>query len=254
MAIQQPMVAEPADAPVAATGSCVVVLEQDFSKLDEAIANGLWEVDGDDYSLYVCEEGEGGGPAGAVLVAEGACGSQAELVHHLQGGTGARVTQLTVHLLCEDLDTESCGSFTVGLAFDEDFEEASLLALTLRRPRDDFGEKEALEGEMPPKPAGFFANGNPIVEDIGPLPVRVELGALLHWDETPRRVALQYRISPISCSEGGETDTKIASSFSAETTIGFYTTSVKFERATALCFRGTGTVKVRLLCTSCVAG
>ncbi|CAJ1427056.1 unnamed protein product [Effrenium voratum] len=110
---------------------------QDFSALEESLAAGTWEVDGtdDDLKLY-CAEAKEADP-GAVMVTEGGSAAVSELVHRLQEGKGTQVTHLSMELVCEALDLDSNGTFTVGLAFDEDLEEAVLLAVTLRRPRPE---------------------------------------------------------------------------------------------------------------------
>lgn len=229
----------------------IVLLEQNFAKLEEAIEGGVWEIDGDDLSLYACDGASDDGPAGAVFVAEGDCGAQAELVHALCNGEGARVTHLTAKLICESLDADSAGCFTVGLAFDDDFEEAALLAVTLRRLRSDPDEEESINETT--KPVALLLNGNVATDDIGQLPVHVELDVALHWDEGARRIVLHHHVCPATLGVTGSPDTVVDTSTnpSRQFSTGFYTTGVKFDSAKALCLRATGTVKIRLLHIQC---
>jgi len=225
-----------------------LLFEQDFAQFEEALQDGSWEVDGDNLNLYLCEEGDGK-LGGAVLVTEGNCDSDAELVRCLdcsgsQGGEGPRVTRVTTQLLCEELDEGSGGAFTAALAYGEDLVEAMLLALTLRRARPDADEEDTGG-----KPIALFANGTSVVEDIGPLPRRVELEAVLHWDEDPRRTVVQYRILPAPGAEGA--GAVGAECLTGEATVGFYTTSAKFEGAKAFCLRATGTTRIQFLHASC---
>lgn len=219
------------------------LLDQDFALLEEALNGGVWEVDGDDLNLYV-SDGEDG-PAGAVLVAAGDSGAEAELAHQVCGGRGARVTRLVLRLLCEELDPESDGTFSAGLAYDEDYEEASLLSVTLRRPRHSPGELEEHDDPRSHKvePVGLHLNGQLVAEDVGQLPCCVELDASLRWDGE-RTVALRYHVS----HEGASPDEE---SVVGEASAGFYTQGVRFESAKALYVRLTGCARVRLLSTRC---
>mmetsp|Transcript_82323 Transcript_82323/g.245505 ORF Transcript_82323/g.245505 Transcript_82323/m.245505 type:complete len:257 (+) Transcript_82323:56-826(+) len=223
-----------------------LVLEQHFAQLEEALAGGAWEVDGDDISLYVCDgQTPGEGPAGAVLVTQGDCGAEAELVHRFQGGDGARVDRLSTHLVCEALNPDSFGTFTVGLAYDEDFQEAALLAISLRRPRALL--EEAAEGGKPKEPVAveLQLNGKVLEPDVGTLPVRLELDAELTWAGKQSSVKVWYRLNP----EGGSS----GPARSGEATASFYTTTVKYDRAQALCLRSTGATRVRLVSARCLA-
>mmetsp|Transcript_64790 Transcript_64790/g.169636 ORF Transcript_64790/g.169636 Transcript_64790/m.169636 type:complete len:238 (-) Transcript_64790:19-732(-) len=223
------------------------LLEQDFSLLEEALNGGVWEVDGDDLNLYTCDGDKGDGPAGAVIVSSGDSGAVTELVHRLKGGAGARVTSLVLRLLCEEIDVQSEGTFTVGLAFDEDLEESSLLSVTLRRPRHSPGEHEdtpnSKDEALPPRPVGLHLNGEPVAEDLGELPCYLELEAALSW-EGERKVVLRHHTGP----DGAAGDRPPQP---AEASAGFYTTGVSFETARALYLRTTGGVKVRLLYAQC---
>mmetsp|Transcript_34553 Transcript_34553/g.109369 ORF Transcript_34553/g.109369 Transcript_34553/m.109369 type:complete len:280 (-) Transcript_34553:44-883(-) len=262
-----------------------LLLEQNFANLEEAMEAELWEVDGDDLQLYACEPGgpSEDGPPGAVLVTEGKSDGWAELVHSLAGGAGARVCRLTSSFICESLDNDSAGSFTVGLAFNEDLEESSLLALTLRRTRENPGEDES--GLV--RPIELHVNGALAVADVLPLPVRADLEVELCWDAMApggRRVRLLHRLSQVALSGGASGSTSdgvaalaeevaavaapvtevVAAAAGAagaaataedgrpgETIVDFYTTGDKFDKATALYFRSTGKVKVRLLHVAC---
>jgi len=231
------------------------LIEQDFACLEEALDAGVWEVDGDDLSLYVCEEGDASGPAGAVLATDGHCHESAELVHWLSGqggagdGAGARVASLTAHIVIEELDAETAGTFTVGLAYDDDFEEAAILALTLRRARRDPGHEGGRDDLS--VPVSLLLNGSEVCTDIGELPARMEFEATLRWDEGARRVELRYCVSP---SSGGgvpiAADTAAAAA-TPDVTEGFYTPGT-YNTAKALCLRGNGTMRVRLLYIRCL--
>mmetsp|Transcript_21339 Transcript_21339/g.45417 ORF Transcript_21339/g.45417 Transcript_21339/m.45417 type:complete len:257 (+) Transcript_21339:43-813(+) len=229
----------------------IVLVDQDFSRLEEALEKELWEVDGDDLSLYTCSD-EKDGPPGAVLVTEGGGDSQAELVHRLRGGDGAQVTRLVARLILEALDAESTSIFTIGLAFDDDFEETALLAVTLRWPRENPGDLEP-GVQPPPRLIQLVLNGDVAVDDVGELPAQVDIDVRLFWDEATRRATLRHRIVPVDqepCpNAAGSAPWK-------ETSSGFYTTNVKFDKAQVLFLRGTGASKIRLLSTSawCAVG
>uniref|UniRef100_A0A7S0AA01 Uncharacterized protein n=1 Tax=Pyrodinium bahamense TaxID=73915 RepID=A0A7S0AA01_9DINO len=251
---------EPAEATDAAVAPGVL-LEQRFAHLEEALQRGVWEADGDDMSLYVSDGSAGEGPAGAVFVTHGTCEAEAALVHRLRDVEGARVSRLTAHLVCEELDPDSAGTFTVGLAYDDDFEEAALLALTLRRPRelpfeDELPRLGANRRARPPRPVELHANGQVVLADVGTLPVCLELDAELHWAATPRSVVLRHCLRPVG---GGQTGTGVSaggfdSGQASEVTTGFYTTSTNYDNAKALCLRATGTTRVRLLYLRCSEG
>ncbi|CAJ1382322.1 unnamed protein product [Effrenium voratum] len=171
---------------------------QDFSALEESLAAGTWEVDGtdDDLKLY-CAEAKEADP-GAVMVTEGGSAAVSELVHRLQEGKGTQVTHLSMELVCEALDLDSNGTFTVGLAFDEDLEEAVLLAVTLRRPRPE-PKLPREPGDPPeepekPKPIALNLNGQVAQEDVGSLPLRLRFEAELCWRQ--RSVELCWQQQP----------------------------------------------------------
>mmetsp|Transcript_30526 Transcript_30526/g.59898 ORF Transcript_30526/g.59898 Transcript_30526/m.59898 type:complete len:261 (+) Transcript_30526:44-826(+) len=228
-----------------------VVLEQRFSKLEDALNLGVWEADGDDLSLYVCEEGADDGPAGAMFVAQGEWDAEAQLVHFLRDGKGARISELSMTLICEELDIDTCGTFTVGLAYDDDFEEATLLAITLRHPRVNPGDGDATLEEL--SRVQLKVNGELINAHVGSLPLVLQLDARLCWDSAKRSVKVRHRIAPARLGGAAAADVGINDVPYVESAAGFYTTGVKFEHARAVCLRGTGTVRVRLIRVSCSA-
>jgi len=230
----------------------VIVLEQRFSMLEDALNLGVWEVDGDDLSIYVCEEGADDGPPGAMFVAQGQFDAEASLVHPLCDGKGARVSELSMTLICEELDVDTTGTFTVGLAYDEDFEEATLLAITLRHPRVNPGDGDATMEEL--SKVQLQVNGELVNDHVGALPLVLQLDARLCWDSANRSVKVRHRVAPAQLGGGAATvDMSLNNVPYVESTAGFYTTNVKFEDARAVCLRGTGTVRVRLLHVSCSA-
>lgn len=224
------------------------MLEQDFALLEDAIEGGVWEVDGDELNLYVSDGSDVDGPAGAVLVTEGGSGSSAEIVHRLREGQGARVVQLRMRIIAEELDVESTGMFTVCLAFDEDLEESSLMTISVRRPTLPPGEQE--EADTPPRPVELRLNGETCRADVGSLPVLVELNAELCWDSGARSIRLRHRTSPAKLGIALPSEDAGAGNFK-ETSSGFYTTSVQFDRAKTICLRAMGTSKVRILSLYC---
>merc|ERR1712048_706736 len=142
--------------------------------------------------------------------------------------------------------------------------EAALLAVTLRRRRPDPDEKET-ESDLP-KPVGLMLNGEMVVDDLGLLPVHLELDVTLRWDQdgAGRRVVLKHRVCqtistptatpvPGATTEGFDVQHEEVDSTNVEAKSGFYTTGVKYESAKALCLRGTGTIRVRLLYMRCTA-
>lgn len=229
----------------------VIVLEQRFSMLEDALNLGVWEADGDDLSLYVCEEGAQDGPAGAMFVGQGKCDAEAHLVHFLCDGKGARISELNMTLICEELDTDTNGTFTVGLAYDDDFEEATLLAITLRHPRINPGDGDASAEEL--SKVQLQVNGELVNAHIGALPQVLQLDARLCWDSANRSVKVRHRVAPARLGGTATVDADINDVPFVESSAGFYTTSVKFEDARAVCLRGTGTVRVRLVRVSCSA-
>ncbi|CAE7618488.1 unnamed protein product [Symbiodinium microadriaticum] len=183
-------------------------LNPDFRELEEALEEGLWEVEGD--NLYFAVEAKDASSAGAVVASDGGVGSIAELVHQLNGGHGCQVTRLTMAVICKAIDIDSNGTFTIGLAFDDDFEETALLAVTIRRPRPEprLPREPGDPPEEPemPKPIALHLNGQVRVEscqlrliqssmvraaigrqvaaeDVGDLPVKIEFDVQLSWDE-----------------------------------------------------------------------
>eukprot|EP00930_Biecheleria_cincta_P001516 TRINITY_DN102657_c0_g1_i1.p1 TRINITY_DN102657_c0_g1~~TRINITY_DN102657_c0_g1_i1.p1 ORF type:complete len:242 (-),score=33.31 TRINITY_DN102657_c0_g1_i1:300-1025(-) len=222
------------------------LLDQDFSKLEESLEAGVWEVDGDSLCLYASSKDEDSTHElpGAVLVTEGSVESMAELVHRIRSGEGAQVTRLSVDLVCESMDIDSNGIFTVGLAFDDDFEEAALLAVTIRRTRPETkGPREPGDPPEPPeqpKPVGVQMNGEVILEDVGELPARIFLDVELHWGKE-RRAILRHRLG------------KESEGVSMPASTGFYTTNVTFDVAKALFMRATGAVRIRLVSLCCIS-
>ncbi|CAJ1382323.1 unnamed protein product [Effrenium voratum] len=221
---------------------------QDFSALEESLAAGTWEVDGtdDDLKLY-CAEAKEADP-GAVMVTEGGSAAVSELVHRLQEGKGTQVTHLSMELVCEALDLDSNGTFTVGLAFDEDLEEAVLLAVTLRRPRPE-PKLPREPGDPPeepekPKPIALNLNGQVAQEDVGSLPLRLRFEAELCWRQRSVELCWQQQPGP----DGGPLG-EVES-----TSANFYTTNVPFDLAKALFIRATGTTRVRMLSLRCSEG
>lgn len=244
--------AEHMEEPASELSEPQAILEQDFSKLEEALEREVWEADGDSLSLYVCEETDDF-PPGAMIITEGGADSQAELVHWFPGSQAPRITQVTASLICEALDADSGGAFAIRLAFDEDLEETALLAVTLRRPRESAGEvvgNSEVPADPPPPgslPVGLHVNGKIAVEDVGKLPILVELTASLNWDKDARRVEVRHRSRPALQSSVGATDEVLTSA-------DFYTQNSRYEGAKALSFHCIGTVKVRLLHLRCVGG
>lgn len=172
------------------------LLEQDFVKLEKAIESGVWDVDGDDFNLYVSEEGDEGLP-GAVLMTEGNLddGTQTEFVHEFCDGAGSRISRIVAHLVLEELDNDTGGSFTVGLSYDEDFEESAVLGVILRSARDEEWTMEpTASSSASPLRVCLLLNGEVVLPDIGPLPVRVELDVSLRWETGSRRVTLRHRL------------------------------------------------------------
>lgn len=218
----------------------IAFISQDFRTLEEAISNGIWSVDADDLELYVCEESQS-----AVFISQGNSECEAMLAHEFEGGTGACITQLKCVFVCEDLDRDASSSFTVGLAFDEDFEEAALLAITLRRLRPCPGDPESNSQPEVPHHVSLVLNGQTAVEDIGALPVRIDMDVTLSWESNPREAHMRYKLGPGTASAMHVVD--------GEITTEFYTRDVRFDKATALFFRGTGALCVRLNSVSCWA-
>mmetsp|Transcript_52043 Transcript_52043/g.122143 ORF Transcript_52043/g.122143 Transcript_52043/m.122143 type:complete len:235 (+) Transcript_52043:69-773(+) len=223
--------------------------KQDFKELEEALEEGLWEVEGD--NLYFAVEAKDASCAGAVVASDGGVGSIAELVHQLNGGHGCQVTRLTMAVICETIDMESNGTFTIGLAFDEDFEETALLAVTIRRPRPEprLPREPGDPPEEPemPKPIALHVNGQVAAEDVGDLPVKIEFDVQLFWDET-RTAILRHRLIPLR--EASE-EPPLGEVEAHTTSTGFYTTDIGFDLAKAVFLRATGTVRVRLLSLEC---
>jgi len=217
--------------------------------LEDALNLGVWEADGDDLSLYVCEEGADEGLAGAMFVAQGQCDAEAQLVHFLCDGKGARISELSMTLICEELDTDTTGTFTVGLAYDDDFEEATLLAITLRHPRMNPGDGDAPVEEL--SKVQLLVNGELVNAHVGELPLVLQLDARLYWDSANRSVKVRHRVAPARLGGAATVDFGINGVPFVESIAGFYTRSVKFEDARAVCLRGTGTVRVRLIHVSC---
>eukprot|EP00933_Yihiella_yeosuensis_P061470 TRINITY_DN64279_c0_g1_i1.p1 TRINITY_DN64279_c0_g1~~TRINITY_DN64279_c0_g1_i1.p1 ORF type:complete len:275 (+),score=61.60 TRINITY_DN64279_c0_g1_i1:57-881(+) len=227
------------------------LLQQDFSKLEQSLEAGLWEVDGDNLSLYVCtekDEAAGEGKAGAVIVTAGDCGASAEILHLFKDGKGAQVSRLTASFICEEVDVDSDGTFTIGLAFEEDIVEASLLAVTLRRPRPE--SKLPREPGDPPeepdpiKPVCLQVNGQVAIEELNDLPTQVDVEISLSWgtdSSAERCIEMKHRFLQGSKVEEGTTE------------VGFYTTNVKFNNAKVLFCHATGSVKVRLVSMECFA-
>jgi len=235
----------------AAATSTQVFLDHSFANLEEALEAGTWEVDGDDVELHVCAGGEGEGPAGAVLSAKGRSNARAELCHWLNGSDGAQVQQLLIKFIVEELDAASAGTFTVGLAFDEDFEEEAILAVTVRHSRIEPTEGEidagGCEGEafaMSEK-MEVLLNGKKLAKDLKAMPLRIELNCRLRWEEPSRSVGVHYRIL-----HGGASATeKVVAEGTGEA--NFYTPRKECTVAKALSLRAAGTTSVRLLTARC---
>eukprot|EP00931_Biecheleriopsis_adriatica_P099457 TRINITY_DN73997_c0_g1_i1.p1 TRINITY_DN73997_c0_g1~~TRINITY_DN73997_c0_g1_i1.p1 ORF type:complete len:245 (+),score=60.93 TRINITY_DN73997_c0_g1_i1:38-772(+) len=230
-----------------------VLFEQDFAKLEQSLEAGEWEVDGDDLCLLSTGDSEAtadDGLPGAVVVTEGGVEALAELAHRIRGDQGAQVTRLALELVCESLHNDSNGTFTVGLAFDDDLEEAALLAVTVRRPRPE--SKLPREPGDPPeepeevKPVSLQINGEVAAESLGDLPVRLQLDVRLQWgSKEERKAVLRHRLVPMQ--PGAEQHIAEVST----TSCGFYTTDVSFDVAKVLFLRATGTVRIRLLSLQC---
>mmetsp|Transcript_52125 Transcript_52125/g.124157 ORF Transcript_52125/g.124157 Transcript_52125/m.124157 type:complete len:257 (+) Transcript_52125:200-970(+) len=230
------------------------LLEQNFASLEQAIESGDWEVDGDDVELRVTNGEDNEGPSGALLSASGRSDARAELCHWLNGGDGSQVHQLRVKFIIEELDVRSCGSFTVGLAFDEDFEEEAILAITLRHTRIDptDGEVEAggCEGEVFSfaDSMEMLLNGRLLTKDVVGLPLRVELNCRLRWDEDrTRKVGVHYRL----LQGGPDVSAQVVADGTGEA--DFYTPRKHCKVAKALSLRAAGTTSVRLI-TARMAG
>lgn len=212
---------------------------------------GLWEVEGD--NLYFAVEAKDASSAGAVVASDGGVGSIAELVHQLNGGHGCQVTRLTMAVICEAIDIDSNGTFTIGLAFDDDFEETALLAVTIRRPRPEprLPREPGDPPEEPemPKPIALHLNGQVAAEDVGDLPVKIEFDVQLSWDET-RTAILRHRLVP-EAAASDDTPCEVEAMEAHTTCTGFYTTDIGFDLAKAVFLRATGTVRVRLLSLEC---
>ncbi|CAE7190420.1 unnamed protein product, partial [Symbiodinium necroappetens] len=223
----------------------------DFRELEEALEEGLWEVEGD--NLYFAVEAKDASSAGAVVASDGGVGSIAELVHQLNGGHGCQVTRLTMAVICEAIDIDSNGTFTIGLAFDDDFEETALLAVTIRRPRPEprLPREPGDPPEEPemPKPIALHLNGQVAAEDVGDLPVKIEFDVQLSWDET-RTAILRHRLVP-EAAASDDTPCEVEAMEAHTTCTGFYTTDIGFDLAKAVFLRATGTVRVRLLSLEC---
>jgi len=241
--------------------SAQVSFEQDFARLEEAIESGVWEVDADGDTLYVSEAGDTCGPPGAVVVSGGLCCT--ELVHWLVGESddsqGIRIKRIALQLVLEELDEndDSPGMFTLGVSFDEDFEEAAILAVTLKRPRravadesDDgvqsSGRESAKEENDRSETIALMLNGDVAIEDIGALPARIHIDVAFCWDTG--KIHLLHRITPSKeeCSE--VTDT---SDVKSPVVADFYTRGSNVKTAKAICLRSTGVIKVRLLHLRC---
>ncbi|CAL1140610.1 unnamed protein product [Cladocopium goreaui] len=224
----------------AADASDTLVFEQDFSQLEQSLEEETWEVDDDDETLELYTPEAKDAEPGAVMVTKGGLASVAELVH--QFGSGWKVSRLCMELVCESIDLDSNGTFTVGLAFDDDLEEAVLLACTIRRPRPETKlprePGDPPEEAEPPKPIALHVNGQVAEEDLGELPKRIELDVQLNWEEKTTLVKHKVRESPTSAEESA-------------TSTGFYTTDVAFDVAKAVFLRATGSVRVRLLSLKC---
>lgn len=215
------------------------LFHQAFSSLEEALQYDVWTFDSDGPELY---EDSGA----AVLLAQGDSNAEATLVHELADGEGARIDRLTCDFACEGLERDSNSIFTVGLAFNEDLEEAALLAITLRRLRPDPGDPESTAPPPAlPQSISLVLNGLTVVEDIGELPVRVEVDVALDWDAGARRACMRYRLSPAAPGAACHID--------GEAFAEFYTSGVRYDKATALFFRGQGSQSVRLHEVACWA-
>eukprot|EP00434_Breviolum_minutum_P039544 symbB.v1.2.035119.t1/scaffold4663.1/size36762/2 len=221
----------------------ILVFEQDFSKFEESLKDEVWEVDGDEENLKLyATEAKDAEPGALVLMTSGGLASVSELMHPFDA-PGVQVSRLTIALLCESIDLESNGTFTVGLAFDDDLEEAVLLACTIRRPRPE-PKLPREPGDPPeepevPKPIALHVNGQ-VIEDLGDLPQRLELDIQLSWKE--RTTVVKHKLHPSFRDEEVEV---------ASQTMGFYTTDVPFEVAKAVFLRATGSVTVRLVSLKC---
>jgi len=181
--------------------------------------------------------------------ATGSAEHTAEMIYQLREGEGARITTMSIQLVCEDVAQDPEGVFTLGLAFDDDLEESALLAITLRHPRNDPGDEEE---EEKVKPVNLQLNGTTAMTDVGTLPVFMELDVKLCWDSN-RSASLRYRTATITDEDwklGKAQPVEVGTEW-RETSTGFYTTSVDFDSAKACFIRGTGTVKVRLLHLTC---
>lgn len=235
----------------AASGAArvVTVLNQNFAKLSDAIEEEVWEVDGDDVELYECDGSTpGDGPTGALFQTAGGTASSAQLVHQLkseESAAGARVSRILATLHVEELDPETSASFAIGLAFNEDLEESSLLAVTVRRPRQDPDEAEEAELD---KGNELHLNGVIATTELGKrLPLRFDLDITLTWGSSgaDRRVTLRHLVTTVG------DDRRTVST--GETSTTFYTSGTHFGQASALYLKSTGIVKVRLINIECHA-
>merc|ERR1711971_94858 len=91
-----------------------------------------------------------------------------------------RVSRVSTSIVCELLDQDSMGTFSMGLAFNEDIEECSFLSVTLKRPMPDAGEESDVAAAVP-RPVELRVNGQVACADLGKLPVQVDIEAELNW-------------------------------------------------------------------------
>uniref|UniRef100_A0A7S1FA06 Uncharacterized protein n=1 Tax=Noctiluca scintillans TaxID=2966 RepID=A0A7S1FA06_NOCSC len=225
-----------------------VLFHQDFVKLEEALQCQSWEVDGDDARIFVCEEGDGEGPAGTVLVLEGGTEARVELTHWLGGGEGACVTHFSASFIIMSLDPEAADSgFSFGVSWNEDLVDSSLASLTVRGPKNHAGDSDSGDSEPArdvPVSLDMYLNGDVVASDLGTMPLKFQVQFDLCWEN--RTVELNFTTSSL------HVENFVAGSMrtgSAKT--GFYTTSSECKRAAALCFSCNGTITVRLLSTEC---
>jgi len=232
------------------------VLDQNFSRLESSIEEGIWEADGHDFALYVSEPHEPEG--GAVLVSGEDHKSWAEIVHSF-GTSGERVTRISASIICELLDQESLGRFSMGLAYNEDIEECSFFSVTLKRPMPDAGEECDVAAAVI-RPVELRVNGELACSDVGKLPVRLDVEADLSWGSIggegepsgARTVNVRHQLTQVTdVATETSASTRPGASASGETQTGFYTTGVKFDTAMAAYFRTVGVVKVRFLRFCC---
>eukprot|EP00438_Fugacium_kawagutii_P029876 Skav201998 [mRNA] locus=scaffold269:293073:305742:+ [translate_table: standard] len=226
------------------------VAGEDFSLLEKGLEEEAWEVEGDDEALELRV------PEARELRWQA---SYEEIWSPKTPNRGLRGTQ-------GDADQRRSGFGgragvnpstsipTVGLAYDDDLEEAVLLvalrqACTIRRPRPESklprepGSDPPEEPE-PPKPVALHVNGQ-VVEDLGELPRRVELDVRIDWKE--RTTVVKHKLlesDPERAESGAE----------ASLSTGFYTTHVPFDAAKAVFLRATGSVTTRLVSLQCHCG